>query len=55
MNKNSLYYKRISERSLLHFIKGLLPRIKCYLKFQKSKKIAIRKGAKIGKLPKLAY
>ncbi len=48
MNKNSLYYKRISERSLLHFIKGLLPRIKCYLKFQKSKKIAIRKGAKIG-------
>lgn len=48
MNKNSLYYKKISERSLLHFIKGLLPRIKCYLRYQKSKKIAIHKGAKIG-------
>lgn len=48
IDKTTLYYKRISERSLLHFIKGLLPRIKCYLKYQRSKKIAIRNGAKIG-------
>lgn len=48
IDKTTLYYKRISERSLLHFIKGLLPRIQYYLKYQKSKKIAIRKGAKIG-------
>lgn len=48
IDKTTLYYKRISERSLLHFIKGLLPRIQCYLRYQKSKKIAIRKGAKIG-------
>lgn len=27
MDKNTLYYKNISERSLIHFIKGLLPRI----------------------------
>lgn len=48
IDKTTLYYKRISERSLLHFIKGLLPRIQCYLRYQKSKRIAIRKGAKIG-------
>lgn len=48
IDQTTLYYKRISERSLLHFIKGLLPRIQCYLKYQKSKKIAIRKGARIG-------
>lgn len=48
IDKTTLYYKRISERPLLHFIKGLLPRIQCYLKYQRSKKIAIRKGAKIG-------
>ena len=43
-----MYYKNISKRSLMHFLKGLPPRIQCYLKYQKSKKIAIRKGAKIG-------
>lgn len=48
IDKTTLYYKRISERSLLHFIKGLLPRIQCYLRYQKYKRIAIRKGAKIG-------
>lgn len=48
IDKTTLYYKRISERPLLHFIKGLLPRIQCYLKYQNLKKIAIRKGAKIG-------
>lgn len=48
MDKTSLYYKRISERSLIHFIKGLIPRIKCYFKYKKSRKIAIKKGAIIG-------
>lgn len=47
MDKTSLYYKRISKRSLLHFIKGLIPRIKCYFKYQKSKKIAIAKELKL--------
>lgn len=48
MDKNSLYYKRISERTLCHFIIGLLPRIKCYMIYQLSRKIAVMKGAKIG-------
>lgn len=48
MDKTSFYYKRICERTLIHFIKGLIPRIKYYLKFQKSKRIAIKRGARIG-------
>lgn len=48
VDKTSIYYKRISERTLLHFIKGLIPRIRCYFKYKKSKEIAIKKGAKIG-------
>ena len=48
IDKTSIYYKRISERTLLHFIKGLMPRIKCYIKYKKSRTIAIKKGAKIG-------
>lgn len=48
IDKTSIYYKRISERTLLHFIKGLIPRIKCYIKYKKSKEIAIKKGAMIG-------
>lgn len=48
IDKTSIYYKRISERSLIHFIKGLIPRLKCYLRNQKSKRIAIKRGAKIG-------
>ena len=41
MDKNTLYYKNISERSLIHFIKGLLPRIICYIKYSSfaSKKV----------------
>lgn len=48
MDKNTLYYKNISERSLIHFIKGLLPRIICYIKYQKSRRVALKNGAKIG-------
>lgn len=48
IDKTSIYYKRISERTLLHFIKGLIPRIKCYIKYKKSRTIAIKKGARIG-------
>lgn len=48
IDKTSIYYKRISERTLFHFIKGLIPRIKCYYKYKKSKEIAIKKGAIIG-------
>lgn len=46
---NSLYYRRIGTRSLIHFIKGLIPRIKCYLKYELAKRIATKNGAKIGK------
>lgn len=49
IDKTSIYYKRISERSLIHFIMGLIPRMKYYLKYQISKKIAIKNGATIGK------
>lgn len=48
IDKTSDYYKRISERSWIHFIIGLYPRIKCYLKYKKARKIAIRKGVQIG-------
>lgn len=48
IDKTSIYYKRISERTLFHFIKGLIPRIRCYIKYKKSRTIAIKKGAKIG-------
>lgn len=48
VDKSSIYYKKISERSLIHFIKGLAPRIRCYIIYQKSRKIAIKNGAKIG-------
>ena len=51
MNKidiTTLYHKRISERSLTHFIKGLIPRIRCYIKYRRTRRIAIRKGAIIG-------
>lgn len=48
IDKTSIYYKRISERSLVHFIKGLIPRIKCYIKYQRYRNVAIKKGARIG-------
>lgn len=48
MDKNSLYYKRIRERTLIHFIKGLIPRLICYHKYKKFIKLANKKGAKIG-------
>lgn len=51
MNKidiTTLYHKKISERSLMHFIKGLIPRIRCYIKYRRTRRIAIRKGAIIG-------
>lgn len=49
VDKTTQYYRKISERSLGHFILGLLPRMKCYLKYQISRNIAIKKGATIGK------
>lgn len=48
MDRTSLYYKRISERTLIHFIKGLIPRIKCYLKYKRARTLAIKNGAQIG-------
>lgn len=48
IDKATQYYKRISKRSLGHFIIGLLPRMKYYLRYQRSRNIAIRKGAKLG-------
>lgn len=48
IDKTTVYYKRISERSFLHFIIGLLPRIIYHLRYTQSKRIAIQKGAKIG-------
>lgn len=48
MDVNSLYFKQIKERTLIQFIKGLFPRILCYLKYQRSRKLAIKNGAHIG-------
>lgn len=48
VDKASIYCKKISERSMTHFLKGLIPRVICYLRYNKSRRIAIKNGAIIG-------
>lgn len=48
IDKNSLYYQHISNRSFLHFIIGLYPRLIQYIKLNKARKKAIKQGANIG-------
>lgn len=38
IDKNSLYYQHISNRSFLHFIIGLYPRLIQYIKLNKARK-----------------
>lgn len=45
IDKNSLYYQHISNRSFLHFIIGLYPRLIQYIKLNKARKKAIKQGA----------
>ena len=47
IDKNSLYYQHISNRSFLHFIIGLYPRLIQYIKLNKARKKAIKQGANI--------
>lgn len=54
MCKN-LYSSNIEQRSLLRFIIGLYPRIKQYIKYTKSRNLAIKRGAAIGFNTALAY
>lgn len=42
IDKNSLYYQHISNRSFLHFIIGLYPRLIQYIKLNKARKKAIK-------------
>lgn len=48
IDETSAYYKRISERTILHFIIGLIPRIRCYCRYEKARRKAIKRGAEIG-------
>lgn len=58
MDRECIYYKRIANRSLLRFLIGLYPRLKQWIKFERARRKAVRKGAVIGEnviiLPKLA-
>lgn len=55
---SSNYTKHIGSRNVIHFMIGLVPRIFNWIKFEKCRKKAQRKGAKIGKgsiiLPELS-
>lgn len=57
-DKDCIYYKRITKRSLLHFIIGLYPRIKQWIKFERARRKAASGGAILGNdviiLPELA-
>lgn len=59
MDKESVYYKNIANRSLLRFIIGLYPRLKQWIKFERARRKAIKSGGgRIGDgviiLPELA-
>lgn len=43
------YEERIGRRGLLHFVAGLLLRLRLWLRFSYNRRKAIRRGAKIGK------
>ena len=58
MDKDSVYFKDISNRSFGHFVKGLYPRTIQYLKYEMARRAVRRRGGMIGSnsvvLPKLA-
>lgn len=58
MDKECIYYKNITNRSLLRFMMGLYPRIKQWIKFERARRKAIKSGSSIGEnviiLPELA-
>jgi len=58
MNKECIYYRNIANRSFFHFVIGLYPRLKQWIRFERARKKAIKSGGTIGKnvivLPELA-
>jgi acetyltransferase-like isoleucine patch superfamily enzyme len=48
MGEQTLYEKNICSRTIFHFLKGLVPRFFRYLKHERSRYIARRRGATIG-------
>lgn len=48
MNENSNYFKNIKGRTKFHYIKGLYPRFRQYLKHERARRIARKRGANIG-------
>lgn len=58
IDKECIYYKNIANRSLLHFLIGLYPRLKQWIKFERARKRAVSGGATLGNdviiLPELA-
>ena len=57
-NNSCKYTENIANRSLIHFMIGLIPRVINYIKYEKCRKTARKRGAKIGSesiiLPQLA-
>lgn len=47
-DNRSLYEKAIQDRSKLHYLVGLLVRWKQHFKYAKARRIARKRGAKIG-------
>ncbi len=58
IDKECIYYKNIANRSLLHFLIGLYPRLKQWIKFERARKRSVSGGATLGNdviiLPELA-
>ncbi len=48
MFRQSIYYQKISERNFVHFILGLYPRVKQWIKYEMARKRALKRGAIIG-------
>lgn len=44
MDKECIYYKDIANRSLLHFLIGLYPRLKQWIKFERARKRSVSGG-----------
>lgn len=48
MEQTNQYYNKIINRNLIHFVIGLIPRFKQWVKHNRSRRLARKKGAMIG-------
>ena len=49
MDHSCIYYRRISQRSVAHFLAGLLPRLRMWCRYELARRKARRRGARIGR------